>query len=363
MDSISATYMGTIGIRKISRKGAKARSKGFEKMTMNRKSIWAISICCFLGWSISICRAAELPSKALFAYGAINAYMAPIWIAKEQGIFRKHNVEVEPVFIIATQAAQTMLAGGVQLGFIGPTHVVNAVAAGSDMVMIMGNQNSVRYQLVAHPSIKRPEDLKGKRVGIGASMAGLATLAAIVALEHVGINARRDNITLLPTGPEPTRLAALKSGATLATVLAPEIAKPAINEGFPILVDMAKLNIPFQASGLVTMRKILRNDALMVERMARATVDAVHFIAAHANRSTVVQSLRKNLKLSDSERAEAVYVELVEELPRNICPTMAGIRSIMKLMAEFGINAKAAQLKVEDVVDLTLCQRLGGDGR
>jgi NMT1/THI5 like len=109
------------------------------------------------------CHAADSPSKALFAYGAINAYMASTWIAKEQGFFRKHNVEVEPVFIIATQAAQAMLAGEVQIGLIGPTHVVNAVVAGGDMVMIMGNQNKVRYQLVAHPSIKRPEDLKGKK--------------------------------------------------------------------------------------------------------------------------------------------------------------------------------------------------------
>jgi NitT/TauT family transport system substrate-binding protein len=308
-------------------------------------------------------RAAEPPSKVQFAYGAINAYMAPIWIAKEQGIFRKHNVEVEPIFIIATQAAQTMLAGGVQTGFIGPTHVVNAVAAGSDMVMIMGNQNSVRYQLIAHPSIKRAEDLKGKRVGIGASMAGLATLAAIISLEHIGVNVKRDNVTLLATGPEPTRLAALRGGTTLATVLAPEIAKAATSEGFPILVDMAKLNIPFQASGLVTMRRILRSEATMVERMARATVEAVHFIAAPANRNIVVRSLIKNLKFGEPERAEAVYSELVEELPRNICPTTAGIRSIMKLMSEFGINAKAAQLKVEDVIDLALCKKLGGDDK
>ncbi len=162
-------------------------------------------------------------SKAIFAYGAINAYMTSTWIAKEQGFFRKHNVEVQPVFIIATQAAQAMLAGEVQVGLIGPTHIVNAVAAGGDMVMIMGNQNRVRYQLIAHPSIKRAEDLKGKKVGIGASMAGLATLAAIMSLEHLGLNSRRDNITLLPTGPEPSRLAAVKAGTTQATVIAPEI--------------------------------------------------------------------------------------------------------------------------------------------
>jgi len=155
----------------------------------------------------------------------------------------------------------------VPVGLIGPTHVVNAVVAGGDMVMIMGNQNKVRYQLVAHPSIKRAEDLKGKKVGIGASMAGLATLAAIVALEHLGINPRRDNITLLPTGAEPLRLAAVKSGVTQATVISPEIANAATSEGFPVLVDMAKLNIPFQASGLVTMRKTLRNDPQLIERM------------------------------------------------------------------------------------------------
>jgi ABC-type nitrate/sulfonate/bicarbonate transport system substrate-binding protein len=255
-----------------------------------------------------------------------------------------------------------MLAGEVQVGLIGPTHVVNAAVAGGDMVMIMGNQNKVRYQLIANPSIKRPEDLKGKKVGIGASMAGLATLAAIMALEHVGINPRRDNITLLPTGAEPLRLAALKSGVTQATVIAPEISKAAISEGYPVLVDMAKLNIPFQASGLVTMRRILRNNPQMVERVGRATVDSIHFIVNPANKTRVVQSIMKNLKIDDRERIETVYSELVEELPRSICPTVQGVRSIMKLMVDLGINPKAAQLKVEDVVDLTLCKRWGGEG-
>ena len=305
--------------------------------------------------------AAEPMSKALFAYGAINAYMTSTWIAKEQEFFRKHNVEVQPVFIIATQAAQAMLAGEVQVGLIGPTHIVNAAAAGGDMVMIMGNQNKVRYQLIAHPSIKRAEDLKGKKVGIGASMAGLATLAAIMSLEHLGLSPRRDNITLLPTGPEPSRLAAVKAGTTQATVIAPEISQAAIAEGFPVLVDMAKLNIPFQASGLAVLRKTLRSEPVMIERVGRATVDAIRFIATPANKNVVVQSIMKNLKIPDRERGESGYADLVEDLPRSICPTVPGVRSIMKLMVDLNINPKAAQVKVEDVVDLTLCKRLGGD--
>ena len=306
-------------------------------------------------------RAADSPSKAVFAYGAINAYMTSTWVAREQGFFRKHNVEIEPVFIIATRAAQAMLAGEVQLGLIGPTHVINALAAGGDMVMFLGNQNNVRYEMVAHPSIKRAEDLKGKKVAIGASQAGLASLGAHVGLDYMGLNARRDNIALLFMGEEPLRLAALQTGNVQATVIAPELAKTAVSQGFVSLLDMAKLNIPFQATGMVTTRKILKSDLQMVERIGRANVDAVHYIRNPANKKSVLQTMAKNLKVSP-ERIEAAYLDIVEELPRNICPTVPGVRSVLKLMVELGINAKAAQVKSEDVVDLALCKRLGGDG-
>ena len=307
-------------------------------------------------------RAADSPSKAVFAYGAINAYMTSTWVAREQGFFRKHNVEVEPVFIIATRAAQAMLAGEVQIGLIGPTHVINAVAAGGDMVMFLGNQNSVRYEMVAHPSIKRAEDLKGKKVAIGASQAGLASLGAHVALDYMGLNARRDNIALLFMGEEPHRLAALQTGNVQATVIAPELAKTAVSQGFVSLLDMAKLNIPFQATGMVTTRKILKSNGPMVERVARANADAVNYIRNPANKKSVLQTMAKNLKVANPERIEAAYLDIVDELPRSICPTVPGVRSVLKLMVELGINPKASQIKTEEVVDLALCKRLGGDG-
>lgn len=305
---------------------------------------------------------ADPPSKTIFAYGAINAYMTSTWVAREQGLFRKHSVEIEPVFIIAGRAAPAMLAGEVQVGLIGPTHVANAVAAGGDLVMFMGNQNSVRYQLVVHPSIRRAEDLKGKRVAIGASAGGLASLGAHVALDYLGLNPKRDNVTLLLTGEEPVRVAALQSGNAQATLLAPEMTKQIAANGYTVLVDMGQLNLPFQASGMVTTRKILRNDSLTIERVGRATVEAVHFIRNPANKKSVLQTMAKQLRMASAERAEPFYGQLVEELPRNICPTTNGVRSILKLMVELGINPKVAPLKTEDVMDLSLCRRLGGDG-
>ena len=63
--------------------------------------------------------------KLLIAHGAISNNVEPLWIAKEQGIFRKYGIEAELVFIIA-RAMQAMLAGQVPVGLVGATHVVNA---------------------------------------------------------------------------------------------------------------------------------------------------------------------------------------------------------------------------------------------
>ena len=68
----------------------------------------------FAGWFFAAAGgesfAAE-PSKLLIAHGAISNNVEPLWIAKEQGIFRKHGIEAELVFIIAGRAMQAMLAG------------------------------------------------------------------------------------------------------------------------------------------------------------------------------------------------------------------------------------------------------------
>src|SRR3989442_15296324 len=81
------------------------------------------------------------PTKVLLAHGAISNNVEPLWIAKEQGIFRKYGIDAELVFIIAGRAMQAMLAGQVPVGLVGATHVINAVTAGGDLGRILGGGN------------------------------------------------------------------------------------------------------------------------------------------------------------------------------------------------------------------------------
>jgi NitT/TauT family transport system substrate-binding protein len=305
--------------------------------------------------------AGETPTKILLAHGAISANVAPLWLAKEEGFFRKHGLDVDLVFIIAGRATQAMLAGQVPVGLVGATHVTNAVTGGADLVMILGLQNTLDYLFIARPGIKSAEELKGKKVAIG-TPAGSASLATYVALDYLGLNPRRDNIALLGIGGVPERLGALRSGSVEATSLSPEFGQIVVSEGYRVLVNTGKENIPFQSSGIVVSRSMMRSNAQLVENLSKAIVEGVAFVHKPANKEVVIKSLARNLRLDKQDRLENAYQGLVGELPKRPCPTLEGVASVLKLMAQHGLNPKASTIKPEEVADLSLCKKFEESG-
>jgi len=236
----------------------------------------------------------------------------------------------------------------------------------------------------SHPS-SFPQDLKG--LAMLRSLVMLVLLASLAALSGCagldgppGAGAREQTGTLAIRGalsyrarialpPDSRAIVALKD---VSHPDGPVVAEQRIDLhgrqvpiAFDLAVDRAKLDdakrYAVRGAVFVGGRPVWASDPVMIDRVGRATVDAIRFIAAPANKNVVVQSIMKNLRISDRSRAEGVYADLAEELPGSICPTVPGVRSIMKLMVEMGINPKAAQVKVEDVVDLTLCKRWGGE--
>ena len=118
------------------------------------KRRWLLAIVVAYLWLTSA-HAAEAPAKFILAYGAIGGNALPRWIANEQGIFRKYNLEPQLIYIIAGRAMQSMLAGDIQFGLLGATHVTNAVTAGGDMVMLLGLEERLNY--VLNVRSKRPK--------------------------------------------------------------------------------------------------------------------------------------------------------------------------------------------------------------
>src|SRR5580765_3724430 len=310
---------------------------------------------------ITPAHAAEVPTKLIFAYGAIGGNAVPLWIAKEQGIFRKYNLEPQLIYIIAGRAMQSMLAGDIQVGLLGATHVANAVSAGGDMTMLLGMEDRLNYFLNARPGIRSAEDLKGKKIGIGKPSGSLA-LATYVGLDHLGLVPRRDRITLLNTGSTPERMSALFAGGIDAAFFNPEVEQIVVQQGYPSLFDLGKANVPFQSSGLVTSRKYMRANPQIVESLSKAVIEGVALVQNPANKKIVVDSIARNLRIDRADRLERAYQTIVESFPRKPCPSLPGIASVLKLMAQHGLNPKAIELRPENIADTSLCKKLDETG-
>ena len=112
--------------------------------------------------------AAQSPMEKLrLAYSAIGGSQASVWIPYEAGIFRKHGLEVELLYVGGGgRAAQVVQSGEVPIGVFTGGAVINSNLAGGDLVMIASSMNVTTFAVMARPEIRRVEDLKGKKIGI-----------------------------------------------------------------------------------------------------------------------------------------------------------------------------------------------------
>ena len=67
-------------------------------------------------------------------------------------------------------------------------------------------------------------------------------------------------LVLLGIGGVPERMGALRSGSVEATTLSPEFGQVVVSEGYRVLVDLGKENVPFQSSGIVVSRSLIKSN-------------------------------------------------------------------------------------------------------
>jgi NitT/TauT family transport system substrate-binding protein len=186
-------------------------------------------------------------------YSAQAGSLAPIWITKEAGIFKKHGLDVELLFIPGgPTAAAALLSGEVPISVVGGPAIVSSNLAGSDLVMIAGIVNTFAFQIVTVKPISSYQQLNGKRLGVNRFGAS-PDVAARFALKHMGIDPKE--ITILQLGEQSTRLTAMMSGQLEAAVFLPPTM--AQKQGMNVLLDLAELGAEFQITGLGSSQKFL----------------------------------------------------------------------------------------------------------
>ena len=317
------------------------------------------SISAAIFYGISAWAASGSP-KIVLAHGALNARIAPLWIAQEQKFFAKNGVDTE---VLLVRQIQVMIAGlstgEIDIALTSGSTLMGAASGGLDVKMVAALVARVGYDLVAAPAIKSPQELRGKRFGIQAFGGGL-WMGAMLGLEHLGLEPQRDKINVLQVGDQRVIAQALEAGSIDAAALDGVFSRKLQQKGFVILAQLSQANIPYIGLGLVVRTALPRDRPEALEGIIKGLVEAVAFLSRPQNKPVVLKTIMNHLKISDPAVAEDGYQDLITGIERNPVPSLAGLRNMQRLM-KIG-NSKLEKLKVEDLIDDRIVKRLEDSG-
>jgi NitT/TauT family transport system substrate-binding protein len=280
-----------------------------------------------------------------------------IQVAKDVRIFDKNGIDATVIFISGSvRGIQSILAGEIPIGEGGGPGLASARLAGGDVVAIGGNVNVLPYYLVAHPSIKKHEDLRGK-IG-GTHIAGTtAEFALKVGLKKIGLDPLKD-VSLRVIGGSIERMVALQKGIVQFTVVTEAGKAQAEKLGYPTVVDMVTLQIPFPQNGIYTSTRLIRENPDLVRRYMRSYVEAIHYYKTHKEETQKI--MRKYSRVEDRTMLDEAWDWHAKFMPQAPYPPAEGYQLVLQDMAEK--NPKASRASVKDYIDTRFVKELEDSG-
>ncbi len=299
------------------------------------------------------CFAAVLPhSAAVAAEKLLALYSARVmsqsmpWIAQEAGLLKKYDLDLQLVYVAAgAPAYAALMSGDVEVELAGASGFVRAIAQGNkDVAFIAGVKNVLTHSILAKPEFKKPENLKGKKIGV-TRIGSNPHYFAIQALRQFGLDTK--DVTFFQTGGAPETFAALVSGSIDAGVLTAPTDAQALALGFHYVVYGPDLRIPYAATSFVTRRAVIAKRPQVLGRFIRAMAEAAMIL--HTDREFTYKVLGKQLRLDDRKILDAAYNSEIKVLEPRLVIKPEALQAILDEISP--TEPRAKNLKPQDLVD------------
>jgi NitT/TauT family transport system substrate-binding protein len=302
-----------------------------------------------------------LPATRLtIGHSTINPRIAPLWVAQERGFFQKYGIDATLVFVRNTPIMIAgMKSGSIPIAYGGGSGILGASVTESDLRVLATFTGRMTNNVVARPSIKTPKDLRGKILGIQ-GLGGTNWMAALLWLEHFGLDARRDNIALQGTGEQVVRAQALESGKVDAAVIDLSFSKKLEQRGFNVIGDSQKTEIPFTGVDIVSTRGFIAEQSVTLENLLKALLESLAFVVAPKNQPAVVDLIMKKLRIKDVITGEEGYNDVVRTMSRKPFPASAGMRNVQRLLKVQ--NPRIGEVDIEELIDNRFMRKLDESG-
>src|SRR5262245_819979 len=302
---------------------------------------------------------AQSQDKIKLAYSSTDT-LNQIWtIAQNAGFYKKNGLDVDLVYIGSTTVGiAAIVSQDIQVGNAAGSGVANAAVRGADTVSVGCVINVLAYELVVLDSIKSPEDLKGKSIGI--SRFGSASDVAARELLK-GLNLRpMEDVKILQIGGASERAAGFSRGI-IAGFPSPPGNVHLIPGGLPhrILADMADLPKPYPLPFIcaVTTKSYLAKNRPVVKRVLMALIEAAHYFKT--NREGTQRIVAKYLRGANKAYLDSSYQSTNKILERVPYTSREG----MKIQLDDALKqAPGSKVTVDNLIDDSIVREIEKEG-
>jgi len=279
-----------------------------------------------------------------------------IFFTKEAKIFEKHGLDAEVVLMSGSGiASRALVAGSVAISPIATPTVMNAVLAGSDMVILGHTMPGVVQALMVRPDIKKDEDLKGKSVGV-TTFGSLTDFLVRHLAKKKGMNADKD-FALLQVGGDADRLLALKQGKIPAATLSHPAFVLAQRDGFTMLWDFFK-EVDYPWSEIASRRTTIRQDRDLIMRYMRAHIEGIARFKQEPELAKKV--IKKTLRLDDDSLAQESWELFAKHRLAAPYPNIEGMKTSYEYVAM--TRPEVYKRRPEEFVDASFVEELDKSG-
>jgi NitT/TauT family transport system substrate-binding protein len=292
--------------------------------------------------------------------GFSTAIHSVVWAAYEKKIFQKYGLQGEYLALESgTPAMQALLANEVQIVFTTGALAITANLQGADTTVIAGGINFIPNKLLVRPEIKRPEDLKGRRIAIS-RFGSASDYATQVALEKIGINPK--DVTIVQVGGNLTRFAALMNGTIHATLLAEPLTTMGIRDHkMSSLIDLAESGVPFPQNCFIVRRSYLAANRAKIVNAMKAIIEG--YFMVKNDKSLGLQLIKKYIRV-EGEDANISYNYYLAKYGDGVMvmPDRRGLEFILSQLVPTNPKAKGQTVESLRLLDASVLDEIKKSG-
>lgn len=299
---------------------------------------------------------AQIPAAVKAAWVAVTANQMIFPLAKEAGYFDKYGINMDLSYINGSgTAVASLLSGETGAATAAGSAVINAQAAGSDLVMVAGFLNQAVFRIMAMPAIKAIDDLRGDAIAV--TKAGNADYFAWrIVMRRQGW--KESDLHFINGESVAGQVALLQRGDAQAIAVSPPNDVLAERVGAHLVLDTTTLNEPEQNVGLIMSRRYLVQHRPLAIGMVKASIEAM--ARWQQDPPFVKGVIRKYLKETDERFVDTGYAAYASIWPRAPYPSRDGLQHVVEEVSTQ--NPKAKNLHADQLMDISIVKELEDSG-